>query len=123
MAIVSKLFRKPEDAEKAAADLKGMGGNVAVIEKGAEGELGSLGLSEQTADYYKYGLAIGGKVVKVDVDDAKADEANKLLLAVGFDELTERSAQWSTTPGFVQGKKMSATNSIDAKMTGDFRVY
>lgn len=123
MAIVSKLFRKPEDAEKAAADLKGMGGNVSVIEKGSEGELGSLGLSEQTADYYKYGLAIGGKVVKVDVDDAKADEANKLLLATGFDELTERPAQWATSPSFVQAEKMSATNPMDAEMTGDFRVY
>ena len=123
MATVSKLFRKPEDAEKAAADLKGIGGNVSVIEKGAEGELGSIGLSQQVLDYYKSGLSIGGKIVKADIDEAKADEANKLLLATGFDELTERPAQWSTAPGFVQAEKMSATNSIDAKMTGDFRVY
>ncbi len=123
MATISKLFRRPEDAEKAAADLKGMGGNVSVIGKGAESELGSMGLSEQAADYYKYGLAIGGKVVKVDVDDAKADEANKLLLATGFDELTERPAQWATSPSFVQAEKMSATNPMDAEMTGDFRVY
>ena len=47
MATISKLFRRPEDAEKAAASLKDMGGNVSVIEKGAEGELDSMGLSDQ----------------------------------------------------------------------------
>ncbi len=123
MATVSKLFRKPEDAEKAAADLKGMGGNIAVIEKGAEGDLDSLGLSQQVLDYYRSGLSIGGKIVKADIDDAKADEASKLLLATGFDELTERPAQWATSPSYVQADRMSGTNPMDAEMTGDFRTY
>jgi hypothetical protein len=123
MATVSKLFRKPEDADKAAAELKGMGGNVSIIEKGAEGDLSSIGLSEQALDYYKHGLAIGGKVVKADVDDAKADEANKLLIDTGFNKLTERPAQWATSPSYVQAERMSATNPMDSEMTGDFRVY
>ena len=123
MAKISKLFRKQEDAEKAATDLKGMGGSVSVIEKSAEGELDSMGLSEQTLDYYKMGLSIGGKVVTVDIDDAKAAEANKLLIDTGFDELTERPTQWATSPSYVQAERMSATNPMDAEMTGDFRVY
>ncbi len=123
MATISKLFRKPEDAAKAAADLKGMGGNVSVIEKGSESQLDSMGLSEQSVDYYKMGLSIGGKVVKADIDDAKVDEANKLLIDTGFNELTERPAQWATSPSYVQAERMSATNPMDAEMTGDFRVY
>ena len=123
MATISKLFRKPEDAEKAAADLKGMGGNVSVIEKGSESQLDSMGLSEQSVDYYKMGLSIGGKVVKADIDDAKAAEAKKLLIDTGFNELTERPAQWATSPSYVQAERMSATNPMDAEMTGDFRVY
>ncbi len=123
MATVSKLFRRPEDAEKAAEGLKGIGSNVAVIEKGAEGELGSMGLSEQALDYYKAGLSIGGKVVKADVDDGKADEANKLLLATGFNKLTDRPDQWATSPSYVQAARMASTNPMDAEMTGDFRTY
>ena len=67
MATVSKLFRKPEDAQKAADELKGMGGNVVIIGKGDESEVDSLGLSAQASDYYKSGLSIGGKIVKVEV--------------------------------------------------------
>ena len=123
MATVSKLFRRPEDAEKAAADIKGMGGNVSIIEKGAEGDLDSLGLSTQALEYYKTGLSIGGKVVKVEIDDAKAGEAKKLLIDTGFNKLTERPAQWATSPSYVQAERMSATNPMDAEMTGDFRTY
>ncbi len=123
MATVSKLFRRPEDAEKAATDLKGMGGNVSVIEKGSEGDLDSLGLSAQALEYYKSGLSLGGKVIKADVDDSKADEANKLLIATGFDKLTERPVQWANSPSFMKADRMSTTNPMDAEMTGDFRTY
>ena len=121
--VVTKLFRRPENAAQALSDLKAKGYDVSVIEKGAEREIDAMGLSEQVADYYKNGLCIGGKVVKTSVDDAKVDEVNKILLATGFDKLTERPAQWSTSPGFIKASKMSATNPIDAVMTGDFRTY
>ena len=123
MATVSKLFKRPEDVEKAVGNLKGMGLNPSVIEKGGESELANMNLSEQALDYYKIGLSVGGKVVKVDVDDAKADEVNRTLLTVGFDELTERPAQWSTSPGFMRATRMTGTNPIDAQMSGDFRKY
>ena len=123
MATISKLFRRPEDAEKAAADLKGLGGNVSMIEKGSESELDSMGLSEQALNYYKMGLSIGGKIVKADIDDAKAAEVNKLLIDTGFNKLTERPEQWATSPSYVQAERMAATNPMDAEMTGDFRTY
>ena len=123
MATISKLFKKPEDAEKAVADLKSMGCNVSVIEKGSEGELESMGLSEQALEIYKMGIFIGGKVVRTDVDDTKVAEVNKTLLETGFEELTARPTQWANSPGFVGAEKMSSTNPLDAQMSGDFRKY
>ena len=121
--VVAKLFKRPEDADQAMSDLKAKGYDASTIDKGAEKELDGMGLSEEASDYYKIGLSVGGRIVKTSVDDAKADEVNKLLLAIGFEELIERSAQWSSSPGFMMSDKMSATNPIDAKMTGDFRTY
>ena len=123
--MVTKLFRKPEDATQAVADLKAKGYEAEVIKGGAssEKELVELGLSGQAADYYQIGLSLGGTIVKVAADEAQAEEINKLLLAIGFDELRERPAQWSTSPGFVLAERMSATNPIDAQMSGDFRKY
>ena len=125
MATVAKLFKRPEDVEKALADLKGMGLNPSVIQKDADldKELGNIGLPEAALDYYKVGVAVGGKVIKVDVDEAKVNEVNTLLVATGFDKLTERPAQWFTSPGFAKAPRMASTNPIDAKMSGDFRKY
>jgi len=125
VATVAKLFKRPEDADKALADLKGMGLSPAVVQKGADldKELANTGLPDQALDYYKIGVAVGGKIVKVDVDDAKVNEVNTLLVSTGFDELTERPAQWFTSPGFAKAPRMAATNPIDAKMSGDFRKY
>ncbi len=123
MATVTKLFKRPEDAEKAVSELKGMGCEVSVIEKGGESELDSLGLIEQALEFYKFGVAIGGKVVKAEVAEGKVDEVNDALLKVGFEELTERPVQWSGSPKFGMGVKMSSTNPLDAQMSGDFRKY
>lgn len=122
---VAKLFKKADEAEKAVADLKGMGCEATVLSKGTdvEKELAGAGFSKQALDYYKMGLAIGGKVVKASADESKLGEVNQVLLATGHDRLVHRPAQWATSPGFASAVKMSATNPIDAKMTGDFRVY
>ncbi len=100
-----------------------MGCKASVIEKGRESELDSLGLTEQALGFYKFGVAIGGKVVKTEVDDAKSDKVKKALLAVGFEELTKRDPQWASSPKFGMGVKMSSTNPLDAQMSGDFRKY
>ena len=120
---VLKLFRRPEDAKQAVSDLKAKGYEAVIIERSGEKELEGIAPSDEAVDYYRMGLSLGGKIVKASVDDAKVDEVNKILLAAGFDELTARPAQWSSSPGFVQAQKMSATNPVDAVMTGDFRTY
>lgn len=123
MATVSKLFKRPEEVDQAVAELKGMGCSPSIIDESNEGELSRLNLSEQALDYYKIGLMAGGKVVAADVEDAKAKDANSALHKVGIWELTERPAQWSSSPGFTKAVKMSSTNPIDAQMSGDFRKY
>lgn len=123
--VVAKLFKRPEDVEKAVADLKGVGLDAAVLDKGADidKELADTGLPEQALDYYKVGLVTGGKIVKVSADDAKVDEVNKIMVSAGFNSLVDRPAQWFTSPGFAKATRMSATDPIDAQMSGDFRMY
>lgn len=123
--VVAKLFKRPESVDKALADLKSMGYDAKVIAQDAdiEKELAETGLPEQALDYYRMGVEVGGRVVKVSVDDAKVPEVNKVLLAAGHDRLVDRPAQWFTSPGFAKAPRMSATNPIDATMTGDFRKY
>ncbi|MFO8009836.1 MAG: hypothetical protein R6U89_03380 [Dehalococcoidia bacterium] len=120
---VTKLFKRPEDAETAVSELKSRGYEAKVIDQGGENELEGLDLPEQALNYYKIGLAVGGKIVRVDADEQKAEEVNKVLISAGFEELTERPAQWASSPGFTRAPRMAGTNPIDAAMTGDFRKY
>jgi len=123
--VVAKLFRRPEDVDKAVAELKGAGCEATVLEQGAniDKELAESGLPEQALEYFKTGLVAGGKVVKVDAAEDKVEEVNRLLLSTGFNSLIDRPAQWFTSPGFVKSRRMSSTNPIDAQMSGDFRKY
>lgn len=123
--VVAKLFKRPEDVNQVIKDLKAKGLDASVIENSSEidKQLADTGLPEQALEYYKTGVMIGGKIVKVSVDDAKAGEVNELLIAAGFNSLVDRPAQWFTSPGFVKAKRMSGTDPIDAQMSGDFRKY
>ncbi|MFA4836816.1 MAG: hypothetical protein WC749_12200 [Dehalococcoidia bacterium] len=123
--VVAKLFKRPTDVNQAVKDLKAKGYNATIIASGANlnKDLADAGLPEQALEYYKLGLATGGQVVKVSVDDAKVGEVDKILLAAGFEDMVNKPPQYSTSPGFAKGDRMSATNPIDAKMSGDFRKY
>ncbi|MBM3132406.1 MAG: hypothetical protein FJZ95_05170 [Chloroflexi bacterium] len=123
--VVAKLFKRPEDANKAMSDLKAKGFKAEIVDDihKVTHALADTGLPEQAMDYYKLGLTVGGKIVKVTADDAKVKEVNTLLLMTGHDRLIERPAQYATSPGFPRAERMSATNPIDAQMSGDFRKY
>jgi len=79
------------------------------------------GISEETLNYYKIGVFLGGVVVSVHAEEKKAEKARELLRAVEAEG--ERCLVWTPSPGFLQAERMSATNPVDAKMTGDFRKY
>ena len=123
--VIAKLFREPEDVNQAVTDLRAKGYEVGVIDSGADLEtaLAESGLSEEALNYYKLGLSLGGTVVKVSTDEAKADEVQKILQGVGAKVGVEKFPMWASSPGFTVASKMSATNPIDAPMSGDFRKY
>ncbi len=125
MAVVTKLFKGSDAFDQAMDSLKSKSYEPKVVEPGADvkKELSDSGLPEETLDYYELGLSLGGKVIKITTDDEKASEAHAILRQAGAKEGVEQMDMWSTSPGFVEESRMSATNPIDETMTGDFRKY
>ena len=92
--------------------------------KGAEPEAALAQLwciPQETFNYYQFGLGLGGIVVSVQAEGDRAEEARKLFRAAGG--AGERAPMWNTCPAFNAASRMSATNPIDAPMSGDFRRY
>lgn len=80
------------------------------------------GIPEETTSYYQRGIALGGVVVSVHAEDAKAAQARQILRAAAG-RVAKKTALAQISPGFLKASRMSATNPIDAPMSGDFRRY
>jgi len=135
--VATKLFREPGEAKQAVEELKAKGFKaeeiVVVAGSGRAGSLGDLkpvsdtakltemGVPEATVNYYQYSLDTGGIVVGVQVDDARAGKAQEALRAIPVCSCGDRICDVS--PGFIKASRMSATNPLDAEMSGDFRRY
>ena len=136
--VAIKLFREPEEAIEAVGVLKGKGykDEAIVVITSAEraktlatdvkpisdmGKLTELGVTEDAASYYQYPVEIGGIVVAVQGDEGSVAKAQELLRGVVACSVEDRSH--GTSPGFIQATRMSATNPMDAPMSGDFRRY
>jgi hypothetical protein len=136
--VAAKLFREPEGARQAVGDLKAKGfkdAEIAVIanEKRAK-ELGpdvksvsdvakltEIGVPEATVNYYRSGVSTGSIVVSVQGDDDRVAQAQELLRGAPICSCENRIC--GTSPGFQVASRMSATNPVDAPMSGDFRRY
>lgn len=136
--VATKLFREPGEAREAVSQLKAKGFKdneiVVVASKSRVNELGAdvkatpdmkkladLGLSEEAADYYQYSIPLGGIVVGVSADEGRLAQAKEALRAVPVCSCSDRICD--TSPGFRLASRMTATNPIDAPMSGDFRKY
>ncbi|MFC1905884.1 hypothetical protein ACFLWJ_00180 [Chloroflexota bacterium] len=118
---VVKLFRMPEEAQKALGELKDQGYTAEDISVASPEALAdSWGLDEETVKYYQFGVALGGILVGVKADEAKASEVRKIMRSAESSPEREKIA---SSPAFKQASRMSATNPIDAPMSGDFRKY
>ena len=94
----------------------------AVKEKDPGAALAALwGVPEDTLSYYKFGVSLGGVVISVHAEEKKVEKAREIIRAVEGEG--ERRLVWTPSPGFLQAQRMSATDPVDAKMTGDFRKY
>ncbi len=136
--LTTKLFREPKDVLQAVGELKAKGfkaDDIVVLASEARakslgadiktisdaGKLAEMGVPEDTVNYYSYSVPMGRIVVGIKTDEARIDEAKALLRAVPICSLGDRII--GTSPGFLQASRMSATNPIDAPMSGDFRRY
>ena len=136
--VATKLFREPKEAVEAVSVLKGKGykEDAIVVITSAEraktlatdvkpisdmGKLTEMGVPEDTVNYYQYPVEIGGILVVVQGDEGGVAQAQELLRGVVACPSEDRSH--GTSPGFLQASRMSATNPLDAQMSGDFRRY
>ena len=137
---VVKLFKKPDLASKAADELKAKGFkaeeiDILVSDSSKAKKLGAkatsdigaaltkLGLPEDTAKYYEFSASMGGIIVSVKADDARLSQAREVLRTVDPGAAQASEQMWTSSPAFQAAGRMSASDPIDAKMTGDFRQY
>ncbi|MCK5430935.1 MAG: hypothetical protein KAI94_15765 [Anaerolineales bacterium] len=118
---IVKLFRMPEEAQKAMSDLKNQGYTAEDISGAPEKELADTwGLDEETVKYYQFGVALGGILIGVKADEAKSADVRKIMRSA---ESSPEREKVTSSPAFKQASRMSASNPIDAPMSGDFRKY
>ena len=137
---VVKLFRDPIAAAKATEELKSKGYKAEEIdilvrdgdkakELGAKvtedigAALTKLDVPEDTAAYYEFSASMGGILISVQTDEARVPQAREVLRNAGLGATPAREELWASSPAFPAAEKMSATDPIDARMTGDFRKY
>jgi len=139
--VVSKLFRDALGAEKAAEELKSKGfktEEIAILVRDKEkaqrlgteatedlgAALTSLSdLPEETLRYYEFAVSVGGVLISVHADEARLPQAREILRGVDLEVAPARGEMWASSPAFPAAGRMTETDPIDAKMTGDFRRY
>lgn len=68
--------------------------------------------------YYRFGVAMGGVLVSVQASEERLGRAAGILRqAAGL------GVEKTTCPGFDRAARMTESDPVDAKMTGDFRRY
>ncbi len=81
----------------------------------------ALELSIDATNYFEFGISMGAVLLTVHAEDAKAQQAREVFRSIGA--VSARIEPQNTTPGFNVAGRMSATDPIDAPMSGDFRKY
>ena len=136
--VTTKLFREPGEAKQAVNGLKAKGfkdDEIVVLasaqrtkDLGADvkavsdpSKLTQIGVPEDTVNYYQYSIPSGSIVVGVQADESRVAQAQEVLRALPVCSLGNRIR--GVSPGFQAAGRMSATNPIDAPMSGDFRRY
>jgi len=81
----------------------------------------ALEVSEERYNYFEFGISVGQVLVSIHTSDQRLAEARHILGAA--EAAPEAVPTKESSPGFVQAERMSATNPMDALMSGDFRKY
>lgn len=138
--VVAKLFRDPLSAEKAAKELKSQGfkaDEIGILVRDREKaerlgteateEIGAaltnlLDLPDEALRYYEFGVTVGGVLISVHSDETRLPQAREILRGADVG-VVARGEMWASSPAFPAAGRMTETDPIDAKMTGDFRRY
>ena len=98
--------------------LAGVGAMIALgpLAQDEEAPLKAIELPEDVLGYYEMGLRLGGVLLSVH-SQKREGEARRLLLRA---EVTPGE---KAEGGFPRAERMTATDPVDARMTGDFRRY
>ena len=138
---IVKLFRDPQSATKALKELKSKGfkaDEIGVLVRDGERakkvgakatkDIGAAlakieGLSTEAIKYFENAASVGAILVSVSADEKRLADARQIMREADFAGVPNKFDMWSASPGFPKAEKMSATNPVDAKMTGDFRRY
>ncbi len=139
MAVV-KLFRDPLSAARATEELKSKGFKaeeigilVSDVDKAkklgakATAKIGAaltkLDLPEDTIRYYEFIASVGGVLISVQADESRLPQAQEIMREAVIKDAPKKGEMWASSPAFPAAGRMTATDPIDAKMTGDFRQY
>jgi hypothetical protein len=79
----------------------------------------ALDVSPEAWDFYQFGLSLGGILVSVHGEGEHLAQAPRILRSAE----TQPQATEPPSPGFATASRMTATDPLDEKMTGDFRRY
>ena len=139
-SVVVKLFKDPVVAAKATGELKSKGykaEEIGILVRDGDkakalgakvtDEIGAaltkLDVPEITAAYYEFNASMGGILISVQADEARIPQAREVLRKASLEATPAREGMWASSPAFPAAERMSATDPIDTKMTGDFRKY
>jgi len=113
LELAGKMGKDP-----ARRQLAGVGEMIAFgpLAQNEEAPLKTLELPQDVLGYYEMGLRLGGVLLSVH-SQKKEGEVRRLLLRA---EVTPGE---KAEGGFPRAERMTATDPVDAKMTGDFRRY
>jgi len=104
--------------DPARRQLAGVGAMIALgpLAQDEEAPLKAIELPDDVLGYYEMGLRLGGVLLSVH-SQKREGEARRVLLRA---EVTPGE---KAEGGFPRAERMTATDPVDAKMTGDFRRY
>lgn len=82
-----------------------------------------LGLPEDAAGYFAFGVSMGAILVTVNATDEKGEAAAQDILRASSPSTHVAMETVDHSPGFKTAGRMNATDPVDAPMSGDFRKY
>lgn len=83
----------------------------------------AMAIPEEALAYYQVGISLGRVLLSVHGEASRVGEAREIMRALTAQAPHVRVVPGSQSPGFSTAGRMTETDPIDAKFSGDFRRY